>query len=132
MPVEPVGQLNVDIESVADNNSATKEIDSESYIAQLTTTVHKLREENGRTYHVHKDLAHVGPNDIIEQDRLDSQHTLYLRTLDNQLFLAPIFREAGTPVNRALDIGTGTGCWAIDFTDDHPQTVIIGVDLSPI
>jgi cyclopropane fatty-acyl-phospholipid synthase-like methyltransferase len=31
-----------------------------------------------------------------------------------------------------LDVGTGTGIWAIDFADEHPETAVIGVDLSPI
>lgn len=31
-----------------------------------------------------------------------------------------------------LDIGTGTGIWAIDFADEHPETTVIGTDLSPI
>ena len=31
-----------------------------------------------------------------------------------------------------LDIGTGTGIWAIDFGDDHPESQVLGVDLSPI
>ncbi len=33
---------------------------------------------------------------------------------------------------RVLDIGTGTGIWAIDFADKHPRATVIGVDLSPI
>jgi len=35
-------------------------------------------------------------------------------------------------LKRALDIGTGTGIWAIDFADEHPNTDVIGTDLSPI
>ncbi|WZH49909.1 S-adenosyl-L-methionine-dependent methyltransferase [Fusarium acuminatum] len=132
IPPEPVGQLDVDAESVADDDSAIGELDNQSSTASLTSTIYKYREENGRTYHAHKDGAYVGPNDNIEQDRLDFQHALCLRTLDNQLFLAPIFREGRTSVKRVLDVGTGTGCWAIDFADDHPETVVIGVDLSPI
>jgi len=31
-----------------------------------------------------------------------------------------------------LDIGTGTGIWAIDFADEHPSTAVLGTDLSPI
>ncbi|CAJ0543231.1 Ff.00g004750.m01.CDS01 [Fusarium sp. VM40] len=132
IPPEPIGHLDVDAESVADDDSAIGEIDEESSTDSLTATIYKYREENGRTYHAHKDGAYVGPNDDIEQDRLDFQHALCLLTLDNQLFLAPIFREGGISVNRVLDVGTGTGCWAIDFADDHPETVVIGVDLSPI
>ncbi|KAM5363321.1 hypothetical protein ACJA88_013632 [Fusarium oxysporum] len=31
-----------------------------------------------------------------------------------------------------LDIGTGTGIWAIDFADQYPNAQVIGTDLSPI
>jgi hypothetical protein len=31
-----------------------------------------------------------------------------------------------------LDIGTGTGAWAIDFADEYPKAEVIGTDLSPI
>ncbi|EXA29205.1 hypothetical protein FOVG_19264 [Fusarium oxysporum f. sp. pisi HDV247] len=33
---------------------------------------------------------------------------------------------------RVLDIGTGTGIWAIDFADEHPDIEVIGTDISPI
>ena len=42
-------------------------------------------------------------------DRLDLQHQLWLYTLRNELFTAPI----QSPKN-ILDIGTGTGIWAIE------------------
>jgi cyclopropane fatty-acyl-phospholipid synthase-like methyltransferase len=31
-----------------------------------------------------------------------------------------------------LDLGTGTGIWAIDFADQYPSANVIGTDLSPI
>jgi len=33
---------------------------------------------------------------------------------------------------RVLDLGTGTGIWAIDFADEYPSTTVLGTDLSPI
>ena len=33
---------------------------------------------------------------------------------------------------RVLDIGTGTGIWAIDFADQSPSVDVYGTDLSPI
>ena len=33
---------------------------------------------------------------------------------------------------RVLDIGTGTGIWAIDFADTHPEAKVKAIDLSPI
>ena len=41
----------------------------------------------------------------------DLQHHLFLLTLDDQLFLAPI----GNNLQHVLDVGTGTGIWALDF-----------------
>lgn len=48
--------------------------------------------------------------------------------LDNKLCLAPI----GDHPKRVLDVGTGTGIWAIDFADQFPSAEVIGTDLSPI
>ena len=31
-----------------------------------------------------------------------------------------------------LDIGTGTGTWAIEFAEEHPEAEVMGVDLSPV
>jgi ubiquinone/menaquinone biosynthesis C-methylase UbiE len=31
-----------------------------------------------------------------------------------------------------LDLGTGTGIWAIDFADAFPNTQVTGTDISPI
>lgn len=35
-------------------------------------------------------------------------------------------------VNRVLDLGTGTGIWCIDFADEHPESDVKGIDISPI
>jgi hypothetical protein len=48
----------------------------------------------------------------VTPDRLtDFQHHLALLTLHGELHLAPIKPD----LHYALDIGTGTGIWAIDF-----------------
>jgi ubiquinone/menaquinone biosynthesis C-methylase UbiE len=51
----------------------------------------------------------------------------YLITLGGRLFLAPI----NQPQN-ILDVGTGTGLWAIEMADAFPAAEVIGTDLSPI
>ena len=33
---------------------------------------------------------------------------------------------------QVLDTGTGTGTWAIEFAEEHPNAEVIGVDLSPV
>ncbi|KAL9128176.1 MAG: hypothetical protein Q9175_007584, partial [Cornicularia normoerica] len=44
----------------------------------------------------------------------------------NKLHLAPIGGQSA----KILDVGTGTGIWAIEMGDDYPDAEIIGTDLS--
>ena len=67
------------------------------------------------------------PNDEPELDRLDLQHHVITLLLDGNLHLAPLENP-----RRALDIGTGTGLWAIEFADRFPNATVIGTDLSPV
>lgn len=50
----------------------------------------------------------------------DLQHQLFLITLDDKLGDAPPASE-GAKVGHVLDVGTGTGIWAINFADEHPE-----------
>ena len=50
-----------------------------------------------------------------------------MMVLDSNLYFAPLHNP-----ERVLDIGTGTGIWAIDFADTHPSSHVVGNDLSPI
>ncbi|KAF9877292.1 hypothetical protein CkaCkLH20_04992 [Colletotrichum karsti] len=58
----------------------------------------------------------------------DLTHHLWLLTWDGELCNSPKKDNA----KRVLDIGTGTGIWALDFAEEHPEAQVIGVDLSPI
>ncbi|KAL6717513.1 hypothetical protein ACLMJK_005428 [Lecanora helva] len=46
---------------------------------------------------------------------------------DAHLHLAPLIHP-----KRILDIGTGTGIWAIQMAEEHPDATIWGTDLSPV
>lgn len=63
-----------------------------------------------------------------ELDRLDLTHQMIRIAMGNKLYLAPI----GDIPAKILDVGTGTGIWAMEMGDDYPNAEIIGTDLSPI
>ena len=98
---------------------------SSRYTASLTSSIERYPIENGRRYHAYKDGSYIMPNDESELDRLDLTHNMMKITMGMKLFNAPIDKP-----KRVLDIGTGTGIWAIEMADEHPDAEIIGTDLS--
>ncbi|KAI5821266.1 S-adenosyl-L-methionine-dependent methyltransferase [Pyronema omphalodes] len=104
--------------------------DYESSGYSLNSGVDRYVYENGRRYHAYYGMEkNLMPNDETEQDRLDLHHEIMLQLLDGELHLAPLRDDV--PM-RVLDIGTGTGIWAIDFADKYPNSQVLGTDLSPI
>lgn len=79
--------------------------------------------ENGRRY---CSETYFMPNDEAEQTRLAIAHQAYLPALDNQLTVGLIPRSA----KRILDIGTGTGDWAIAIAERFPKAEIIATDIT--
>jgi SAM-dependent methyltransferase len=53
---------------------------------------------------------------------------MFLITLDGALHRSPLAKD----IHHVLDVGTGTGIWAIDFADKYPSAIVTGTDLSPI
>ena len=85
--------------------------ETHSYATSLASSVLDYKYENGRRYHAFREGEYPLPNDEQEQDRLDLIHHLHLLILDGRLYLAPIKPN----VSRVLDVGTGTGVWAVGF-----------------
>jgi ubiquinone/menaquinone biosynthesis C-methylase UbiE len=72
-------------------------------------------------------LAYNISLDSKEQTRLDLECMKY-RMLFGADFKAPI----GERPQAILDVGTGTGRWAIDVADKYRSAAVIGIDLAPI
>ncbi|KAG7055655.1 methyltransferase domain-containing protein [Colletotrichum scovillei] len=85
-----------------------------SSLSSLRSSIRQYRKENGRRYHALSDG--------------NLTHHLWRLTFDGKLCMCPKVMGA----NSVLDIGTGTGIWAIDYAESHPSATVIGVDLSPI
>ncbi|KAI4095626.1 MAG: hypothetical protein LQ344_001557 [Seirophora lacunosa] len=123
-------EIESDIEASAYGEEPDSAYDSEvaSYTTSITSTITNYKEENGRRYHAYKDGSYVYPNDEQETERLDIMHKMTEVTLGGKLNLAPIPEDP----KRILDIGTGTGIWAIEIGDKYPNAEVLGNDLSPI
>ncbi|KAF1810036.1 S-adenosyl-L-methionine-dependent methyltransferase [Eremomyces bilateralis CBS 781.70] len=115
-------------EEHGDTDSAYDEGSLNLSTASVPTSVYQYRKEHGRTYHAYKDGQYNFPNDATELDRLDLQHMIFLLTFDGKLHNAPIKND----IHHVLDVGCGTGLWAMDFADAHPETKVLGIDLSPV
>ncbi|KAK3196487.1 hypothetical protein K4F52_000369 [Lecanicillium sp. MT-2017a] len=83
--------------------------------------------EHNRTYQSYKAGGYLLPNDAQEHQRLDIQHTCTVALLDDKLALAPLENP-----KTVLDLGTGTGVWAIEFAKQNPEANVIGTDLSEV
>ncbi|XP_014550639.1 hypothetical protein COCVIDRAFT_31686 [Bipolaris victoriae FI3] len=101
--------------------------DSASETTSLKSAVVNYKYRNGRRYHAYKEGSYWGPNDETQAEQLDIVHHICLLLLDGELYMAPLTKD---PM-RVLDLGTGTGIWAIDFADRFPSCEVLGTDLSP-
>lgn len=113
-----------------DSDSALGDDLSSTYTESLRSSIFESVLENGRGYHRYQDGLYFIPEDDQEQERLDLQHEIFLKTMHRELFHAPI--DPTTPSFSVLDLGTGTGIWAIDFADSFPAAAVLGTDLSAI
>ncbi|KAJ5913420.1 hypothetical protein N7504_002303 [Penicillium tannophilum] len=100
---------------------------SESDITSLSSSILDYEYENGRRYHSNRAGLYMMPNDEEEQDRMDLAHHIWLVLLKGELYKAPVKNP-----QKILDLGTGTGIWAIDIAEKFPEAQVIGTDISAI
>ncbi|EGR46607.1 uncharacterized protein TRIREDRAFT_66059, partial [Trichoderma reesei QM6a] len=82
------------------------------------------RELHGRRYC----RDYYMPNDELEQLRVTLLHQVFVHILDGELTLAPLEE----PPSHVLDVGTGTGEWAIRMAEMFPECEVVGTDISAI
>ncbi|KAJ5890043.1 hypothetical protein N7504_010853 [Penicillium tannophilum] len=147
-PVVPEVPFNaphsIAIDSFSDDTNSHFD-DELSDLTSLSSSVLEFEYENGRRYcstslvsilaqplplilGLAHQLIHKMPNDEEEQDRMDLTHHIWLMLLGGELYNAPI---KSSPDN-ILDLGTGTGIWALDIAEKFPNAHVIGNDISPI
>ncbi|KAK5659925.1 hypothetical protein OQA88_13389 [Cercophora sp. LCS_1] len=93
----------------------------------VTSSIYAHTFENGRRYQHFKHGRYPIPNDDDELDREDMKHAMLLELTDGRLYYAPLGE-----VRNVLDVGTGTGIWAIDMGDRFPGARVRGIDISPV
>lgn len=80
-----------------------------SATTSLASSVRDFTFENGRRYHRFREGQYNFPNDDSEQEREDMKHAMMVN-LCQTLHFAPIEPNS----QNILDMGTGTGIWAIE------------------
>ncbi|KAG8868469.1 hypothetical protein FRC20_003315 [Serendipita sp. 405] len=116
------------------DEDARSKISTYSYHTDADATK-LLQDIDGRTINTLSDQYYL-PSDDPEWTRLEKQHIavviglggLYPAKEEVQAVLKP--QEGET--KRILDLGCGTGTWAIEMAREYPHAEVIGVDLAPV
>ncbi|KAI0881385.1 S-adenosyl-L-methionine-dependent methyltransferase [Annulohypoxylon maeteangense] len=117
-------------EDMQDDEFDTSDFDTSSInmFGSVSSSIYRHSYENGRRYHKYRYGTYPIPNDETEQNREDMKHVAMLELTRGKNFFAPI----GDHPQKIIDLGTGTGTWAIEVADMFPAAEVVGCDLSPI
>lgn len=103
-----------DNEGTTDRDSATDGgYESDAVSTASTSAESSIRDymyENGRRYHRFREGMYNFPNDDVEQEREDMKHAMMKLLCSQKLHFAPINNNP----QEMMDVGTGTGIWAIE------------------
>ncbi|KIX06931.1 uncharacterized protein Z518_04907 [Rhinocladiella mackenziei CBS 650.93] len=117
LPIDAIEQTSSD----SDSGYEEKTLSTSS----VTSSIYAFDIENGRKYQAGK--SYVIPNDEAEQERMDIHYHSLRYAMGDKLFHAPMAHPTSV-----IDVGTGTGIWALDMADAYPGAHVLGIDLSPI
>ncbi|KAI0349690.1 S-adenosyl-L-methionine-dependent methyltransferase [Trametes cingulata] len=94
-----------------------------------------FREIDDRLFSSRSETLYPLPVDGREQERQRKMHAL-LRKFAGELCDGPVKRylsqRSYDERTSVLDIGTGTGDWLLDLSQDFPYAFLIGIDIAPI
>ncbi|KAK7403800.1 hypothetical protein QQX98_010442 [Neonectria punicea] len=98
-----------------DDNDSSADVDSlRDSTASITSSILEYRNINGRKYQ--------------SSNTTEYCHQFTLMLMEDELFQAPL---SDSP-QKILDVGTGTGIWAIDIADEYPSAEVLGFDISAV
>lgn len=104
-------EIEIDSDNYDTSSDAGYETDGAGSVStSLSSSVRDYAFENGRRYHRYREGAYNFPNDDLEQEREDMKHAMMVNLCGHRLHYAPI----GNNPQNVLDMGTGTGIWAIE------------------
>jgi len=106
----PIPAILVNTLSNNDDDGSTIALSSNS----LNSSIFNYRRLHGRPYKSSPTTEYWTPIDAAQNEAFDLLHNVQLMITDNKLSLSPI---SPTDSFELLDVGTGTGTWAIDFAD---------------
>ncbi|KDN62706.1 hypothetical protein CSUB01_08512 [Colletotrichum sublineola] len=112
-----------------ENESDSGLDDEQDSDKSMTSSIYRYENFHDRTYHSDRFVStYWAPNDRPQGDAMELYHDLFCAVFNGKLCFAQFPKNT----QKILDVGTGTGAWAIEVGDSQPQSVVIGIDMSPI
>ncbi|KDQ15613.1 hypothetical protein BOTBODRAFT_31504 [Botryobasidium botryosum FD-172 SS1] len=103
------------------------------YSLTSSTIERSFKKVAGRFVNARSDVYGL-PADDLEVKRLDNQHYMF-KSIWGSIYFGPVeevLAPSDGPQKAILDLGCGSGLWAIEMATMFPHCTVVGVDLAPI